>query len=241
MGPLYSPHRNLKELSSNLLPRKMHVSTPPTTSASDTVFPSNLAVIPLKIQLDAGNININAGGTPLPNPSETHEEAPVIGDATTLILPPDISLDYRSLSQPAALSVLDTLERRTNSPDRREFHRVNENDNAGERLFERRGPGRGPVRQLQHIDDWSLNTLFAIPWHAGLYTRETPSAGESIVSQTQYLSGSSERVFKKRVYRVGEILHDWVRGPKRGQGYMTGSLELCLGVGIALIVPAFVN
>jgi len=212
VGPLYSPHRNLKELSSNLLPRNMHVLTSPTTTASDTVFPSNLAVIPLKIQLDAGEIIINAGGIPLLNPTETHEEALVSGDATTLTSTPDRTLDHRNLSELDALPVFDTLERRINSPDRVATHRIYDNARS---LLERRSPDRGRVQHLQHLDDWSLNTLFAVPWHAGLYFRALSSAGESFVSQKQYLSGSSERV-----YQVGEIWHDWVRGPKRGQGYL---------------------
>ena len=59
--------------------------------------------------------------------------------------------------------------------------------------------------------DQSLNTLFAVPWHAGLYFRALTSAGESIVSQTQYLSGSNESI-----YQEARPCTEWMRGPEGG-------------------------
>jgi hypothetical protein len=105
--------------------------------------------MPLIILL--GIIIIQAGGIPLLTASETHEEAPVIGDGT---------LDYRSLSEYTVLLVFDTLERRINLPDRVATQRMYY-DNARS-LLERRGPDQGLVQRLQHLDNWSLNTLFAI-------------------------------------------------------------------------------
>ena len=105
--------------------------------------------MPLIILL--GIIIIQAGGIPLLTASETHEEAPVIGDGT---------LDYRSRSEYTALLVFDTLERRINLPDRVATQRMYY-DNARS-LLERRGPDQGLVQRLHHLDNWSLNTLFAI-------------------------------------------------------------------------------
>ena len=57
--------------------------------------------------------------------------------------------------------------------------------------------------------DQSLNTLFAVPWHAGLYFRALTSAGESIVSQTQYLQARMKVYIRRR-----DLALDGCEGPK---------------------------